>query len=540
MHVNFIDVATNSFVPDIGSAKLVMFIRDQKGDEPEGDDPILGFWKGDFINTLLGKDHHDVDFKLYQDRHKPFKDIATISTLKLGFGFCPVKLDVELSDAYNTGILHLDILSAAELPAVDSNGLSDPYAIVSLNGKEIHKTKTKKKTLNPEWDEGLEAEIVSRIRSVILIEIKDFNQFTSHETLGTCSLSLAGIKSDEVVTTKIKLDGARSGFVTVRYMFEPRRLNKIQSSNELESRFKTETSSLGKFGRGLTSQVSGIGKGLFSSSSKSKDMKLESLPSTPPTDIKMDAQPVAVEEVEPSKPKRELPTRRPLRQMESSTPQIAGDQSLVKETTSANYEEANPTPSRTEVKPSISIESLSTTADHLQANSVSNSILDITLEKKASTVSINSMSSAVSHQSRIEEGEGYVIRILGAKDLKPVDGGGTSDPYVKVYIAGTDKNSIYKTSSQKKTLNPVWEKESFMVSSLVSLKFAIFDKNTLASDVPLGHVVLPLATVYGESDRFDDWYKVQDGTGTLHISGEIGKGKQAGSKRTIFSKRNPV
>ena len=37
------------------------------------------------------------------------------------------------------------------LAAMDSNGFSDPYALLFLNG-EKHKTRTIMKTLNPVWD----------------------------------------------------------------------------------------------------------------------------------------------------------------------------------------------------------------------------------------------------------------------------------------------------------------------------------------------------------------------------------------------------
>ena len=41
---------------------------------------------------------------------------------------------------------------ARGLASMDSNGFSDPYAILFLGGKK-HKTKTIMKTLDPTWDE---------------------------------------------------------------------------------------------------------------------------------------------------------------------------------------------------------------------------------------------------------------------------------------------------------------------------------------------------------------------------------------------------
>ena len=44
------------------------------------------------------------------------------------------------------------VLEARNLPAMDSNGKSDPYCIVRV-GQEEGQTETRYKTLNPTWDE---------------------------------------------------------------------------------------------------------------------------------------------------------------------------------------------------------------------------------------------------------------------------------------------------------------------------------------------------------------------------------------------------
>ena len=40
-------------------------------------------------------------------------------------------------------------------------GKSDPYAVFTLNGQKVFKSATKKKTLNPEWNENFMVQIVS-------------------------------------------------------------------------------------------------------------------------------------------------------------------------------------------------------------------------------------------------------------------------------------------------------------------------------------------------------------------------------------------
>lgn len=52
------------------------------------------------------------------------------------------------------------------------------------------------------------------------------------------------------------------------------------------------------------------------------------------------------------------------------------------------------------------------------------------------------------------------VGILQAAELPALDMGGTSDPYVKVFIL-PDKKKKYETKVQKKTLNPTYN-ETFV------------------------------------------------------------------------------
>lgn len=65
---------------------------------------------------------------------------------------------------------------------------------------------------------------------------------------------------------------------------------------------------------------------------------------------------------------------------------------------------------------------------------------------------------------------------------------GTSDPYCQVILNG---NKIYKTKTQKKTLNPIWN-ESFQANITArlrsTLEIQVRDWNQLAKDVTIGTV----------------------------------------------------
>ncbi|KAG2202064.1 hypothetical protein INT47_006256 [Mucor saturninus] len=51
--------------------------------------------------------------------------------------------------------LSINILKATNLETADKNGLSDPYAILYIDGKERARTEVKKETLNPKWSEQI-------------------------------------------------------------------------------------------------------------------------------------------------------------------------------------------------------------------------------------------------------------------------------------------------------------------------------------------------------------------------------------------------
>ena len=48
------------------------------------------------------------------------------------------------------------VVRAENLQALDKNGLSDPYVVLEINQREIAKTRTVYKTLNPRWDQSFD------------------------------------------------------------------------------------------------------------------------------------------------------------------------------------------------------------------------------------------------------------------------------------------------------------------------------------------------------------------------------------------------
>eukprot|EP01051_Picozoa_sp_SAG22_P015722 SAG22_NODE_2097_length_3017_cov_1.949280_2_plen_240_part_00 len=99
------------------------------------------------------------------------------------------------------------IVKAVELPAMDSNGLSDPYVEVSVRqrvggaqkGKTsaksiIHKTEVRPGTLSPEWNETcMLSDNLSRVdNSHVAFKVFDQDKLTD-DFIGECRLELADV-----------------------------------------------------------------------------------------------------------------------------------------------------------------------------------------------------------------------------------------------------------------------------------------------------------------------------------------------------------
>uniref|UniRef100_A0A8D0EMY6 Synaptotagmin 8 n=1 Tax=Strix occidentalis caurina TaxID=311401 RepID=A0A8D0EMY6_STROC len=91
------------------------------------------------------------------------------------------------------------------------------------------------------------------------------------------------------------------------------------------------------------------------------------------------------------------------------------------------------------------------------------------------------------------------VGVKQAAELKAMDSGGTSDPYVIVYLT-SDMKKRYETKVYRKTLNPVFnENFAFQVPQAEvpdsTLVMQIYDFNRFAKHDIIGEVRLPLASV---------------------------------------------
>ena len=90
------------------------------------------------------------------------------------------------------GVLHVRLLRGDHLAAKDANGRSDPFVKLSC-GKQLHKSSTKRETLNPVWDEEFDfvigmAELENKTR--LRLEVWDWDSDGKREYMGNMSLDV--------------------------------------------------------------------------------------------------------------------------------------------------------------------------------------------------------------------------------------------------------------------------------------------------------------------------------------------------------------
>lgn len=127
----------------------------------------------------------------------------------------------------NSGTLTIELLNAHNLLSKDSNGKSDPFVKVYLNGKDFYKTKTKKKTLDPEWGETATVEVDSRVQSTLRFKVNDWDfGVEQDDKIGEYIFALKEIDpfAGKMVDYELALtadDGTSAGTLYVRLGFKP-------------------------------------------------------------------------------------------------------------------------------------------------------------------------------------------------------------------------------------------------------------------------------------------------------------------------------
>ncbi|XP_026673468.1 synaptotagmin 1-like [Ceratina calcarata] len=118
------------------------------------------------------------------------------------------------------------------------------------------------------------------------------------------------------------------------------------------------------------------------------------------------------------------------------------------------------------------------------------------------------------------------VTVIQAEELPALDMGGTSDPYVKVYLL-PDKKKKFETKVHRKTLSPQFN-ETFTFKSVPyadamnkTLVFAIFDFDRFSKHDQIGEVKVPLCQI-DLAQTIEEWRELQS------VEGEGGQDNKLG------------
>ncbi|KAF9199830.1 hypothetical protein BGZ49_010006 [Haplosporangium sp. Z 27] len=88
------------------------------------------------------------------------------------------------------GGLTIQVLEAEGLTGIGKHGTSDPYVRVSMNGKNLYKTKVKKENLSPNWNETAVINNITGHSVTIQFLVRDHNTLGSDKDMGEFNLPL--------------------------------------------------------------------------------------------------------------------------------------------------------------------------------------------------------------------------------------------------------------------------------------------------------------------------------------------------------------
>jgi hypothetical protein len=113
------------------------------------------------------------------------------------------------------GVLRVKVIEAKDLPVKDKlTGSSDPYVVVQV-GKQKHKTKVKKKNLNPVWDELFTFNINNPYQETLCMEVRDYDFLSKDDPMGHIYVPLANLFRGKELDCWFNLAGSSRGKIRV-------------------------------------------------------------------------------------------------------------------------------------------------------------------------------------------------------------------------------------------------------------------------------------------------------------------------------------
>ncbi|ORY04571.1 hypothetical protein BCR34DRAFT_604821 [Clohesyomyces aquaticus] len=239
----------DAMVRELDFSKITLRLIEHIDKKGEGDeDHVIAKLTGSTLDTLKRCLNTPTQLTL-KDNH------GRENKITVSLKYIPVKMRLDPSESFNNqGSLRVEVLDAADLPAADRNGFSDPYCKFILNGKEVYKTKTQKKTLHPAWNEYFEVSVRSRTAANFEVNVYDWDFGDKADFLGKAAINLDILEPFMQQEVTLGLDG-KSGAVRLKMLFKP---DYVMRARQGSSTFSGTFALPGKV---VGAPVKGVGKG---------------------------------------------------------------------------------------------------------------------------------------------------------------------------------------------------------------------------------------------------------------------------------------
>lgn len=269
-----LDEIGDAFVRELEFSRITLRLVEHHKNKDYGE--LIAELKGNTLSLLKQCLHKPTVLTLPSKVHGASKITVTLK-------YVPILMALDERESItNMGTLRVDVLDAADLPAADRNGKSDPYVIFELNGDRVHKTEVQKKTLHPAWNEFFQVEIPSKVAADFKCKVYDWDLAGDDDFLGAADIDLRKVEPFKKSIATIPLDG-KSGTLRLAFVFTPdyvvrQRHTTATFSGTFAVPGKIVTNVAGvpikgitKVGGGVIKGASFLGKGLVGLGKKDRD-----------------------------------------------------------------------------------------------------------------------------------------------------------------------------------------------------------------------------------------------------------------------------
>jgi Ca2+-dependent lipid-binding protein len=209
----FTDVG-EAFVRELEFSKITLRLVNKDDPKDSSEEHIVAKLTGDTLPTLMRMLYTPTELVLRSNA-------GEVSKVTVSARYIPTQMKLDPMESINNmGTLRVDVLDAAELPAADRNGFSDPYCKFRLADETIFKTKVQKKTLHPAWNEFFETPIKTRIGANFHVDVYDWDFGDKADWLGASPIELEDLEPFTPKEVTLPLDG-KSGVIRLKLLFKP-------------------------------------------------------------------------------------------------------------------------------------------------------------------------------------------------------------------------------------------------------------------------------------------------------------------------------